>query len=156
MNQQLFIGPPGSGAPPHLHNAALAFLVSGAKRWFFLPPNNAVYTRQSISGWWLGERLVGDMGVTPSAMAMVDRLPQAPLECTQRAGDVMFVGYLWSHAVLNLQSAVGVSVELSLAQEDVEDVRKAGINHLVEMGLTRPDAHDTVKQSFVAGLTVGG
>jgi len=157
VTQQLFLGPPGSGAPPHLHNSALAFLLSGSKRWFMLPPSKAVYTRQSTSGWWLGESLVGDTGSgSVGRIAAMDSLPSAPLECTQRAGDVLFVGFLWSHAVLNLKASVGLSVEFTLAQGEVEPIRDSAISYLTEMGLTRSDAIEKVKQSFVAGMSVAG
>lgn len=40
---QLYLGPAGSGAPPHYHRAAVNVLVYGAKHWYLLPPTSAVY-----------------------------------------------------------------------------------------------------------------
>jgi hypothetical protein len=37
-----------------------------------------------------------------------------PLECTQNAGDVMFVPTLWGHATLNTMQSIGVAHEFSV------------------------------------------
>lgn len=36
------------------------------------------------------------------------------LQCTQHAGDVMFVPALWSHGTLNLRQSIGVAHEFSV------------------------------------------
>jgi len=38
-------------------------------------------------------------------------LPVQPLECTQYAGELLFVPASWWHGVLNLCDTVGVAVE---------------------------------------------
>ena len=35
-----------------------------------------------------------------------------PLECSQRAGDVMFVPQNWGHGIYNTRQSVGIAVEL--------------------------------------------
>jgi hypothetical protein len=44
--------------------------------------------------------------------AAPDWLPQV-MQCTQRAGDVMYVPAGWGHAVLNTATSVGLAVEFS-------------------------------------------
>ena len=44
------------------------------------------------------------------------KLPEGerPLECTQRAGDLMFVPRAWGHGILNLEHSVGFAIELQM------------------------------------------
>ena len=39
-------------------------------------------------------------------------LPLAPLECVQEAGEVIFIPAGWHHATLNLDTSVGMALEL--------------------------------------------
>lgn len=83
---QFYLGPAGSGAPPHFHGNAVNTLAYGEKRWFLFPPTSAFYT-------------------TTPAISFVasDERVNASLQCTQRAGDIIFVPSLWGHAVLNVK-----------------------------------------------------
>ena len=98
---QFFLGPAGSGAPPHYHKHAWNALAYGRKRWFLWPPAAAMYSSMPIRR-WLEEVLPG--------------LPPhlAPLEVTQEAGDVIFVPAGWGHATLNLAASVGLSEEFDV------------------------------------------
>jgi len=93
---QVFLGKPMSGAPIHLHHGAVNLMPFGQKRWFMLPPTESLYTHKQI-GRWLRE----DM----------PKLENAPLQCTQNAGDAMYVPDLWGHGLVNSRSAIAVAVE---------------------------------------------
>mmetsp|Transcript_84169 Transcript_84169/g.191892 ORF Transcript_84169/g.191892 Transcript_84169/m.191892 type:complete len:552 (+) Transcript_84169:55-1710(+) len=86
------LGPPLSGANMHFHGAVFTGLVHGRKRWALLRPADAYFSTTPVREW-----LDSEAGRHP-------RL----LHCIQRAGDVMFVPRNWGHAVMNLQTAVGV------------------------------------------------
>jgi hypothetical protein len=95
---QLYIGGPGSGAPFHYHFDAFNVLVWGEKRWFFKSPNS---------------------GAEYSTVPALDYVRffrkkstnEHPIECTQRAGDVIIIPSGWSHAVLNTKTSIGFAVE---------------------------------------------
>jgi len=86
------LGPPLSGANMHFHGAVFTGLVHGRKRWALLRPADAYFSTTPVREW-----LDSEAGRHP-------RL----LHCVQRAGDVMFLPRNWGHAVMNLQTAVGV------------------------------------------------
>lgn len=92
-------GPAGSGAPVHQHTAAWNAVVWGAKRWYLLPPaaRHGPDTEMGSMLSWL-------RNTKPL-------LPVQPLECTQYAGELLFVPASWWHGVLNLCDTVGVAVE---------------------------------------------
>jgi len=80
------LGREGSGAPMHIHSDALNLVLAGKKRWFVLPPQDAIYSRKHISTW------------------VKEDLPTAdpkPLECVQNAGDAIYVPFDWAHGVIN-------------------------------------------------------
>jgi hypothetical protein len=95
---QIYIGGPGSGAPFHYHFDAFNMLAWGEKKWFFKSP---------------------DSGSEYSTVPAVDYVryirrksqDEFPLECTQHAGDVIFVPSAWGHAVLNIKTSIGFAVE---------------------------------------------
>ena len=92
---QLAVGPEGSGAPPHEHDAALNTAFFGRKRWALVPPRSKFWTRQSTLGWFSDAR--------NHAGAM---------HCVQHPTDTFFVPPGWAHAVLNLEDTVAVAVEV--------------------------------------------
>jgi hypothetical protein len=98
---QFTLGGAGSGAPPHYHKAAVNTLVYGRKRWWLSPPRDALYSNIPSSEW------VRDGG--PTRMRAHGRML---LECTQHAGDVLYLPNFWGHAVLNLEPSVAVASEL--------------------------------------------
>ena len=108
---QLYLGPPGSGAPLHFHKDAYNALAFGEKRWWLLPPHAARYSAEPVSA-WLARGGAGDGGAGADAAA------RAPAQCTQRAGDVIFVPRGWAHAVLNTRTSVGVASEFAAATHE--------------------------------------
>ena len=95
---QLYIGGPGSGAPFHYHFDAFNVLVWGEKRWFFKSPNSGA-----------------EYSTVPSLdyvrFIRKKSTNEHPMECTQRAGDVIIVPSGWGHAVLNTKTSIGFAVE---------------------------------------------
>jgi hypothetical protein len=95
---QLYMGGPGSGAPFHYHFDAFNVLVWGEKRWFFKSPNSgAEYSTVPALDY---VRFIRKKSTN-----------EHPIECTQRAGDVIIVPSGWGHAVLNTKTSIGFAVE---------------------------------------------
>ena len=69
------------------------------KTYFFLPPEEAVYTVTPIQD-WLKENEGGE------------RLWPHVLRCEQRAGDIMFIPGTYAHGVLNTRRTIGVATEI--------------------------------------------
>ena len=88
VNSQFYHGPVGSGAPMHFHVWSTNFLAYGRKKWFFLPPKDAVYSMVP----WDSSR--------------------ESFTCVQDRGDVIVVPDSWSHATLNLAQSTGIAYEL--------------------------------------------
>mmetsp|Transcript_10874 Transcript_10874/g.33344 ORF Transcript_10874/g.33344 Transcript_10874/m.33344 type:complete len:435 (+) Transcript_10874:66-1370(+) len=80
------LGRNGSGAPMHIHSDALNLVLAGEKRWFVLPPQDAIYSRKHISD-WVREDL--------------EKANPRPLECVQGPGDAIYVPFDWGHGVIN-------------------------------------------------------
>jgi len=97
---QFAIGGVNTGAPVHWHKPAFNFLLSGAKEWFFMPPERAVWSNHPIVDY------VKDEEGRP--------LCEQGLRMQQAVGDVVFVPHNWGHGVLNKRShTVCVAQELS-------------------------------------------
>jgi hypothetical protein len=140
---QFFLGGPGTGAPSHLHKDAVNSLVYGRKKWFLTPPSRALYSTVPAAEWVAnlarvdeaaralggddvrrgGRRApragaragtAGEGGGALPAREEAD-LYQRLKVCTQEAGDVIYVPHGWGHAVLNVETSVGVAVEFSSA-----------------------------------------
>jgi hypothetical protein len=100
--KQLYLGPDGSGAPFHVHGNTYNALVHGKKRWALQPPKTAVYSVQDPLTLFSELDAPDDTNVTTAGVV---------LQCTQEAGDVMFIPGGWSHAVLNGAESVGWASE---------------------------------------------
>ena len=98
-----YIGPELSGAYFHSHTNAVNILAKGRKLWHLFPPGVS-------HGPVLGN-LVDWMG------NVLPLLKQKPLTLIQRSGELLFVPTAWSHATLNLETALGVAIEIGV---DVE------------------------------------
>jgi hypothetical protein len=96
------IGPVHSGLFFHQHAAAYNAVVYGAKRWFLFPANS-----------YYGPEYVTTLQWLRTAMPT---LPVQPLECTQEAGDILFVPQGWHHAVINLADTLAAAVEIGYMQ----------------------------------------
>lgn len=110
----LSLGGGGSGLGWHMHGRSWLGLVHGAKRWHLLPPGaatagtrvNPLYDSKS----WLEEVLprLSDSGAA------------APLECTQKAGEVMYVPAGWAHLTINVGAAIGLGAQEGWVSSDSE------------------------------------
>ena len=106
---QFFLGAAGTGAPPHFHKDALNLLVWGSKRWWLLPPSQALYSTVPAAAWvssYLVERAAAVAG-HPSGEPIA-------MECTQEPGDALYVPAGWGHATLNMETVVGVALEFEV------------------------------------------
>ena len=81
----------------------------GRKRWLLFPPNASFYSELHPLEWLRRARL-GPADRERDRGAVATR----PLECEQRAGDVLFVPRLWGHGTVNLGEAVGVAIPFAL------------------------------------------
>lgn len=90
---QFFLGPPGSGAPFHFHKDAINLLAHGRKRWWLIPPSTALYSTLPVLHWALSH----GNGTFYT--------------CIQEEGDALYVPAGWGHAVINLETSIGVAVE---------------------------------------------
>jgi hypothetical protein len=104
LSPELYVGGPGSGAPMHFHGDALNSLMFGRKAWFLEPPAAAEYSTVSAAD-YVALLLPGHIAGGGAA----------PLQCTQVAGDVIYVPRGWGHAVVNLETSVGYVVEFMSA-----------------------------------------
>ena len=96
LTTQLILGPARTGAPLHHHGTALNLNLMGTKRWMLLPQRDGAWSNAPVADWDPAVRL---RKVQRSLL----------LECTQRAGDVVFVPALYSHGVLNMAPSIAVS-----------------------------------------------
>ncbi|PRP88119.1 hypothetical protein PROFUN_04210 [Planoprotostelium fungivorum] len=95
-----YLGAKNSGAPFHIHADAANLVVRGSKRWLMYPPLQALYSQKHVYRWLQED--YKDM-----------REEDKPLECIQGPGDVIYVPFDWSHAVLNEEDGTyGYALEL--------------------------------------------
>lgn len=77
-------------APMHYHGHAVNSLAYGEKKWFMLPPTQAFYSKtpslEYANSLRAREQQEGAQGKGDG---------EDPLQCTQRAGDLMYVPTLW-------------------------------------------------------------
>ena len=99
-----YIGSELSGTYFHSHTNALNVLFEGSKRWFLVPKKM-----------WYGPTRIESL--TDWYATIKPKLPFQPLECTQIAGDVLYVPSDWNHAILNLEDVVGLAVEIGRDRE---------------------------------------
>jgi hypothetical protein len=100
----LALGGSGSGIPFHEHRDAFNEVLVGAKRWSLYPPGAF-------------KRIADAFGFDPRRphlewlRTVLPTLPPAarPLECVQRAGEVLFIPRNWFHATLNMGETVAVA-----------------------------------------------
>ena len=100
IETQFYLGPAGSGAPPHFHGHAVNTLAYGEKHCFLYPPFQAFYSKTPSA------KFITDFGS--------DMKRNAALQCTQRAGDMIYVPSMWGHSTFNTQQSIGVAHEFSI------------------------------------------
>ena len=93
---QIYLGPPGSGAPWHYHTTAVNALAYGRKRWFLAPPASANFSTMHPAGWLDKEYA---------------HASPKPMECVQEAGDLLLVPNWWGHATINIETSIGTAFE---------------------------------------------
>jgi hypothetical protein len=110
---QFFLGPRFSGAPVHYHRAAWNHVVFGAKKWFLFPAPLAFYSTKPVMSWYQQDYFPALQRARASAAEDDDaeRREKPALECTQRAGDVIFIPDHYAHAVINLEDTIGFAPE---------------------------------------------
>ena len=69
--------------------------------WSLWPPSGATYSKEAAADRW--RRVQGG-----------DTTTDRPMQCVQKAGDVLYVPALWGHGTLNQQQSIGVAFEISL------------------------------------------
>ena len=89
-----YIGNAGSGAPSHVHSDAVNLALNGAKRWKIVPPADAHFSKESVTS-------------SGNPHVLVE-----PMECVQRAGDMIYVPFDWGHEVFNEGQVFGYTMEL--------------------------------------------
>lgn len=101
----LVLGTRGSGTLFHNHGAAYNVLAYGAKRWYLHPPGWLGYTdiRGDVKDFHKLKLTVATY--TQGFHARIKPF-EAPLECMQRAGEMMYVPTGWQHATLNTREAI--------------------------------------------------
>jgi hypothetical protein len=113
--EQLGIGPPLSGAPPHFHRAAVNVVLAGVKLWAVWPPSAASYVDGSAVDFWrdhlLPHRTDSGYGASTDRESGLPRLRAAHYLFFQGPGDVVYLPSHWGHATLNLADVVGVALE---------------------------------------------
>jgi hypothetical protein len=106
---KLSMGATGSGVPMHSHNSSWNLLITGKKRWFFVPPAHWKDVRGKLND-------LGTYDAKPTMDWLTDVAPELFIrglvfEGIQYPGDVVFVPHGWYHATLNVGDTISVSQE---------------------------------------------
>ena len=81
--------------------------MAGTKKWWLFPPNDAFFTLKNVSRW-----MAEDLAKLSSEDGKGEgKGPVQMFECTQEAGQVIYVPEQWGHAVINVQDSVAVAYE---------------------------------------------
>jgi hypothetical protein len=94
------VGADGSGLPFHLHKAGWNEVVYGRKRWLMYPPDALIpfgWSEYRPTAQWFHDNY---HRLTPQQM---------PIECVQRANEVMYIPESWHHATINIGETVAVA-----------------------------------------------
>ena len=108
MRPQFFLGASGTGSPYHVHKDALNILFAGEKHWWISPPSTSCYSTIPIIEWITTNTTSTIDDITSVSSCMPSN---AMYQCTQMAGDMLFIPAGWAHAVLNLKTSIGVALE---------------------------------------------
>ena len=112
---QLYMGPKGSGAPAHYHGHAMNTLAYGKKHWLLYRPIDTFYTTTTYSSYRKfilnGTYKSGDDNLLYNL-----KDTKVTIQCTQEAGDILYIPSLWGHGTVNLQQSVGVAMEVMSEQ----------------------------------------
>lgn len=117
------------GLPFHNHGQTWIAVIHGSKRWFVYPPGyNAPQDIDNrfpptLSAWeWFQNYypLIKDLPTPFNAFNDDGTLADGyrPLECIQRAGDILFLPDLWSHMTLNIGETIAIGAQEAITSED--------------------------------------
>ena len=106
--KSITLGPGGVGVPFHAHSETWLLLLHGEKHWFFFEPG-AIPNLPPETVNLLGAPMVLPQDVLPALMRL--RGASRPVQCTQRAGEVMYFPSLWEHGTINVGEAVGFGLQ---------------------------------------------
>ena len=150
--QLLTIGPAGASTYWHSHTAAYNMLLCGRKEWWLLPPLSSFGPVDDVGmdmRQWRAELRAWMAAGSPSAFAPNEQLNRSsggssggagrtqthrvsphvrPLQCTQSAGELLFVPAHWQHGVINgpaAGTACSVAVATELGMERARGARRA-------------------------------
>eukprot|EP01079_Euglenida_sp_SAG-EU17-18_P009314 gene9314-239_t len=102
---QLTLGSIYSGTPPHFHEETALALAAGVKLWFFFPPPQAHFV---VSGLHVEHAMRWyEAYMSKGALQPYGK----PFMCLQAAGQVMYVPPNWAHAVINVNTTLGVAYQ---------------------------------------------
>jgi hypothetical protein len=111
---RLGVGGSGSGAPFHDHDViALNVAFAGRKRWLVTRPcrpNCRIPFYKGGAAVYHPERLLREADLPSTALRMLSE-GRDTWDCTQHAGEVIFVPALFLHATINLDESVAVAVQ---------------------------------------------
>jgi hypothetical protein len=102
----LSVGVASAGLPWHVHGQTWLALTAGRKRWFTAAlgqlSNAARGDPMGSSAAWLLE--------TYPTLPLAEH----PLECTQEAGEVVYLPPAWPHLTVNLGETIGVGAQVKM------------------------------------------
>lgn len=101
-----YLGRGGTGAPHHIHSDALNLVVTGLKKWWMLTPRMAVWSRRHVREYEEEGKGGPWKNIPHGTEARSDEEIEEeyrPMECLQRAGDLVYVPADWGHAAINLE-----------------------------------------------------
>ena len=102
MWNMISLGEHGAGLPFHDHGDSWLGLVHGLKHWFMYAPGTSP-----------NMPIDAVTGVKHWARTVLPTLgDRKPIQCTQRAGEILYVPQGWIHATLNVGEAVAVGGQL--------------------------------------------
>jgi hypothetical protein len=99
----LSVGGSRRGLPFHVHGETWLGLVFGRKRWFLYPPGKGLTNMARVGHHPLLSVWHWFKHVLPHLKG-----EERPLQCSQRAGEVMYLPPGWKHLTLNIGETVGV------------------------------------------------
>eukprot|EP01048_Picozoa_sp_COSAG05_P015951 COSAG05_NODE_1988_length_3739_cov_33.369505_2_plen_507_part_00 len=102
MWNMVSLGEHGAGLPFHDHGDSWLGLVHGSKHWFLYAPGTAPNVQMDVLS-----------GVQYWARNVLPTLNgNKPIQCTQKAGEILYVPQGWIHATLNIGDAVAVGGQI--------------------------------------------
>jgi len=96
-----------------VHRSGYNLLFEGTKTWYLMRPEHSYTTNLHVKR-WLAETAAGELSRNHSHV----------LQCTQHAGDVMFVPRDWGHATLIDEDVFGFACEIENQLPEIEVVQQ--------------------------------